>query len=64
MRTTLEIPENLILEIMKLTGAKTKNQAIKEALESQIKLIKRKRLISMKGTIDLEIDLDALRDRN
>jgi hypothetical protein len=64
MRTTLEIPENLILEIMKLTGAKTKNQAIKEALESQIKLIKRKRLISMKGTIDLEIDLDTLRDRD
>jgi hypothetical protein len=64
MRTTLEIPENLILEIMKLTGAKTKNQAIKEALESQIKLIKRKRLISMKGTVDLEIDLDTLRDRN
>jgi hypothetical protein len=64
MRTTLEIPENLILEIMKLTGAKTKNQAIKEALESQIKLIKRKRLISMKGTIDLEIDLDTLRNRN
>jgi hypothetical protein len=64
MRTTLEIPENLILEIMKLTGAKTKNQAIKEALESQIKLIKRKRLISMKGTIDLEIDLDTMRKRN
>jgi hypothetical protein len=64
MRITIEIPENLILEIMKLTGAKTKNQAIKEALESQIKLIKRKRLISMKGTVDLEIDLDTLRDRN
>lgn len=64
MRITIEIPENLILEIMKLTGAKTKNQAIKEALESQIKLIKRKRLISMKGTVDLEINLDTLRDRN
>jgi Arc/MetJ family transcription regulator len=64
MRITIEIPENLILEIMKLTGTKTKNQAIKEALESQIKLIKRKRLISMKGTVDLEIDLDTLRDRN
>jgi hypothetical protein len=49
---------------MKLTGTKTKNQAIKEALESQIKLIKRKRLISMKGTVDLEINLDTLRDRN
>jgi len=48
---------------MELTGAKTKSQLIKEALEDQIARIKRKRLISYKGTIDLEIDLDKLRKR-
>ncbi|WP_073096609.1 type II toxin-antitoxin system VapB family antitoxin [Cyclobacterium lianum] len=63
MRTTLEIPEKLIKEAMELTGAKTKSQLIKEALEDQIARIKRKRLISYKGTIDLEIDLDKLRKR-
>ncbi|WP_163380015.1 type II toxin-antitoxin system VapB family antitoxin [Cyclobacterium sp. SYSU L10401] len=63
MRTTLEIPEKLIKEAMELTGAKTKSQLIKEALEDQIARIKRKRLIAYKGTIDLEIDLDDLRKR-
>jgi len=63
MRTTLEIPEELIKEAMELTGAKTKSQLIKDALEAQIARIKRKRLITLKGTISLEVDLDMLRDR-
>lgn len=63
MRTTLDIPEDLVDEAMKLTGAKTKSQLIREALEAQIERIKRKRLIALKGTIDLDIDLDVLRDR-
>lgn len=36
MRTTLVISEELIKEAMELTGAKTKSQLIKEALEDQI----------------------------
>ncbi|REG87054.1 type II toxin-antitoxin system VapB family antitoxin [Algoriphagus antarcticus] len=64
MRTTLDIPSELLDEIMELTGAATKNQAVREVLEEQIKLIKRKRLLSMKGTIDLDLDLDRLRERD
>jgi len=63
MRTTLDLPAELLEEIMELTGAATKTQAVKEVLEEQIKLIKRKRLLTMKGTIDLDLDLDQLRDR-
>ncbi|GMQ25534.1 hypothetical protein Aoki45_22160 [Algoriphagus sp. oki45] len=63
MRTTIEIPEELIAEVMKITGSTTKSQAIKLALEEKIARNKRKRLINMKGSIDLDIDLDVLRDR-
>ncbi|RPA68512.1 type II toxin-antitoxin system VapB family antitoxin [Cyclobacteriaceae bacterium YHN15] len=63
MRTTLDLPKDLLDEAMKLTGAKTKSQLIKDALEDQIKRIKRKRLISFKGSIDLDIDLEKMRDR-
>ena len=48
---------------MKVTGAKTKSQVIKDALQEQINRSKRKKLIALKGTIDLDIDLDTLRDR-
>jgi Arc/MetJ family transcription regulator len=64
MRTTLDIPETLIDEAMKLTGSKTKSQLIKNALKAQIRESKRQKLITLKGSIDLDIDLDTLRDRN
>ncbi len=63
MRTTLDIPEELIEEAMAVTGAKTKSQLIKDALEQQIRSAKIKKLISFKGKIDLDIDLDVLRGR-
>jgi len=63
MRTTLDIPEELIKEAMAVTGAKTKSQLIKDALEQQIRRAKIKKLISFKGKIDLDIDLDVLRGR-
>jgi metal-responsive CopG/Arc/MetJ family transcriptional regulator len=64
MRTTLDIPQELIDEAMKVSGASTKSQLIKEALQNLINQAKRKRLISKKGTIDLGINLDNLRKRN
>lgn len=64
MRTTLDIPKELIDEAMKATGAKTKSQLIKDALQAEIDRVKRKRLISKKGTVDLDIELDTLRDRS
>ena len=45
MRTTLDIPENLINEAMKLTNAKTKSQLIKDAFIAQIAKAKRQRLL-------------------
>ena len=64
MRTTLDIPEELIKEAMNVTGATTKSQLIKTALSDLIQKAKRQRLISFKGKIDLDIDLDSLRNRS
>lgn len=64
MRTTLDIPKELMDEAMKVTGAKTKSQLIKDALQAEIDRVKRKRLISKKGTVDFNIHLDSLRDRS
>ncbi len=63
MRTSVDIPKELIEEVMKLTGASTQNQAIKTALQSLVDREKRKRLLTFKGKIDLNVDLDKLRDR-
>lgn len=65
MRTTLDLPEDLIKETMEITGAKTKTEAIKMAMQELIGHNKRMKLLDLEGSIpDLKIDLDSLRDRN
>jgi len=63
MKTTVDIPNKLLEEAMELTGSQNRSQMIIEALKNEIIRIKRKRLIALKGTVDLGIDLDSLRDR-
>ncbi|MCG8391327.1 MAG: type II toxin-antitoxin system VapB family antitoxin [Cytophagales bacterium] len=63
MRTTLDLPQNLVEEGMKITGSRTKSQLIKFALEKLIAGEKRRRLLTYQGKIDLDIDLDELRER-
>lgn len=64
MRITLDIPKKLIEEAMEVTGTATKSQLIKDALQARIDEVKRKKLISFKGTIDLDSDLDSIRNRD
>jgi Arc/MetJ family transcription regulator len=64
MRTTLDIPEELINEAMKITKSPTKTELIKTALHNIIQKNKIKSLKNYKGKIDLDINLDVLRARN
>ena len=63
MRTTLDIPEDLINEAMKNTHIKTKTQLIITALEGLIRKSKISDLKKFKGAVDLDIDLDIIRKR-
>ena len=63
MRTTLDLPQNLVEEGMKITSSRTKSQLIKFALEKLIAGEKRRRLLTYQGKTDLDIDLDELRER-
>ncbi len=64
MRTTLDLPENLINEAMKVTHTKTKTAVIVKALEELVRKSKISDLKKYRGKIDLDIDLDELRDRH
>jgi Arc/MetJ family transcription regulator len=63
MRTTLDIPEDLINEAMKATNIKTKTKVIVTALEGLIRKSKISDLKKFKGKVDLDIDLDVIRER-
>jgi Arc/MetJ family transcription regulator len=63
MRTTVDIPEELIAEALRVSHAKTKTMAITLGLKE---LINRKRLDelrSLRGTIDVNLDVRKSRRR-
>lgn len=65
MRTTLDLPEELLNEAMSLTGEKTKTAVIIRALKTEIKKAKMVEVLNLRGKYpDMEIDLDVLRGRD
>lgn len=63
MRTTLDLPEDLLRDAMKASHSSTKTAVIILALEELIRKSELADLKEYKGKIDLDIDIDALRDR-
>jgi hypothetical protein len=64
VKITLDLPEELLNEAMTLTQAKTKSHVIILALEELVRKAKISELRDYKGQINLDIDLDKLRNRN
>lgn len=63
MRTTLDLPEKLLERAMQVSNTKTKTKTIILALEELVRKSTISDLKNYKGAVDLEIDLDRLRDR-
>jgi Arc/MetJ family transcription regulator len=63
MRTTLDLPEELLNEAMKATRINTKTKVIITALEDLIRKSKISELKEFKGKLDLSIDLNLIRGR-
>ena len=64
MRTTLDLPEELLSEAMKVTSIGTKTGVIILALRELIRKSKITDLKKYRGKIDLDIDMDELRNRH
>ena len=63
MRTTLDLPKDLLEEAMKITHTSTKTGVIVKALEELVRKSKIYDIKKYKGKFDLDIDLDELRNR-
>ena len=64
MRTTLDLPEKLLNEAMKISRTGTKTGVIVLALKELIRKSKIAGLKKYRGKIDLYFDLDEVRDRH
>ena len=62
MRATLNIPDNLIKELMQTTKVKTKTKAICLAVEEYTRRKKIEKLLSLQGKLDLKDTWKELED--
>jgi hypothetical protein len=56
MRATLNIPDELIDEVQRLSGEKTKTQAIVTVMEEYVRRRKMDDLLALRGKIAIEYD--------
>ncbi len=62
MRTTIEIDDRLMKRAMRVSGARTKSEAVRRGLELIVRLAERERLLrSARGKLHWEGDLAAMR---
>ena len=61
MRTTLNLNEEIILQVMSFTEMKNKSQAVNKVLEEYVRKKKKQALLKRKGTLHLEDNWKQIR---
>ena len=61
MRTNIVIDDDLLIEARKLTGLATKRAVIEEALRFLVTAKRQERVLTLRGKIRWEDDLDLMR---
>ena len=63
MRTTLDLPEDLLLEALRVSPHHTKTAVIIAALEDMVRKQRLKTIKRYKGRVDLDVNMDVQRKR-
>ena len=61
MRTTINIDDRTLDLVMKETGAATKTEAVRQALQDYVRRRKIEKLIALKGKVSFDVDWKTLR---
>jgi Arc/MetJ family transcription regulator len=62
MRTTINIRDEVIKQVVEYTGAKNMSQAVNEVLEMFVREKRKQKLIELKGKLKLEDNWQKLRE--
>ena len=63
MRTTLDLPDMLVQEAMKVSHQKTKTSVIITALQDLVRKNRLQELRQFRGRVDVGLDLNVVRKR-
>lgn len=61
MRTNIQIDDHLMADALRATGLKTKREAVELGLRTLVKLGHQRELRDLRGKLDWQGDLDAMR---
>jgi Uncharacterized protein conserved in bacteria (DUF2191). len=61
MRTNIVIDDKLMKDVLKVTGLKTKREAVEEGLRMLLQLRRQEEIKRYRGKLKWEGDLDAMR---
>ncbi|HEX4809072.1 MAG TPA: type II toxin-antitoxin system VapB family antitoxin [Bryobacteraceae bacterium] len=61
MRTNIAIDDKLMRDTLRATGLKTKREAVEEGLRTLLRLRKQAQIRRLRGKVDWQGDLDAMR---
>ncbi|HYU35596.1 MAG TPA: type II toxin-antitoxin system VapB family antitoxin [Thermoanaerobaculia bacterium] len=62
MRATIHIEDGLFADLMRLTHATTKTQAVRDALKEFIRLRRKEELLALQGRLGIEANWRQLRE--
>ena len=62
MRTNIVIDDQLMRDALRATGLKTKRAAVEEGLRMLLRLHRQARIRKLRGKLDWQGDLDAMRN--
>ena len=62
MRTTINVQDSIFKNILSLTGASTKTEAVNRALAEYVRLKRKEQLIELSGKIRIEENWQELRE--
>ena len=61
MRTNIVIDDELMKEVLRLTGLKTKREAVEQGLKTLLRLKRQAQIRQYRGKLPWEGDLDVMR---
>jgi Arc/MetJ family transcription regulator len=64
MRTNIVIDDKLMKDALRATGAKTKRQAVELGLRTLLRLSRQSEMRKLRGKVDWQGDLEAMRIDN
>ncbi|HAF54996.1 MAG TPA: DUF2191 domain-containing protein [Thauera sp.] len=61
MRTNIEIDDHLMQDALRMTGLKTKREVVETGLRTLLRLCEQQKIRNLRGKLDWQGDLDAMR---